>query len=53
MKTYTVYYRDRGSYGRFMSPRAIRVSAKNAKEARQEAIMRIGDIYTVVKVVAD
>ena len=52
MKSFVVYYRYRGSNYRFMSPMSIRVRADNAREARQEAIMRIGDVYTIVKVVA-
>lgn len=49
MKKFFVLYRTRGY--RFESPRTITIYADNKTEARQNAIMRIGDVYSIVKVV--
>ena len=49
MKKFFVSYRTRGY--RFESPRTITVYADNKTEARHNAIMRLGDDYSIIKVI--
>lgn len=48
---YVVLYRYRGANYRFMAPGLIEVYARNATEAKQEAILQVGDMYTAYKVI--
>jgi len=47
-KNFVVQYRPRGY--QFARLESIFVKADDKKEARQEALMRIGDCYCIVKV---
>ena len=49
MKTYAVYFRPRGANYAFSRNTVVMVSASSKKEAREEAVMRMGDCYKVVK----
>lgn len=49
MKAYIVTIKPRGSEYAFSRTTAIKVYADSAKEAREEAILQVGDCYKVVK----
>ena len=49
-QVWIVSYRPRGNNYRLMIPYTIAVIARSKKEAKENAIMRVGDIYRVVNV---
>ena len=51
MKTYTVFYRYRGSNYKYMTPYTMTVRANSIKEARLECLYSVGDVFMITKVV--